>query len=159
MDLPPSTLFTRLPPILQNLTWSQLDPSKDCVSTGAFVAQVVRFQLESSSSNDDDGDGKDQNNHYPLHELSAFIQGCSSEDGLTTVTNVSYGELADWFAYSSAVDSKGLDLLLGKVQHDGICVLEYCRSYQFEGDPDLAGIGVSRCCAVFSDVVVVSLTQ
>ncbi|KAK3391337.1 hypothetical protein B0T20DRAFT_423431 [Sordaria brevicollis] len=129
MDFPPSALFTRLPPILQNLTWSQLDPGKDCAATGAFVAQVVRFQLDNDGAED----------FYPLHELSAFIQGSWVGDELT---NVSYGELADWFAYSSGVDSKGLDSLLGKVQHDGVCVLEYCKSYQFEGDPDLAGIGV-----------------
>lgn len=128
MDLDPVALFARVPDVLQNLTWSMLKPERDCAATGAFVARVAHFKLE--------GNG-DQNN-YPLHELSAFIQGCSN----VTLAGVSYGELADWFIYRAAVDSKALTSLVEEVGN-GTCVLDYCKSYRFEGDPDLAGIGVS----------------
>ncbi|KAH7628177.1 hypothetical protein B0T09DRAFT_176446 [Sordaria sp. MPI-SDFR-AT-0083] len=130
MDLDPTSLFARVPDVLQNLTWSMLKPERDCAATGAFVAQVVHFKLERNG---------DQNN-YPLHKLSAFIKGCSD----VTLAAVSYGGLADWFIYNSAVNSKGLVSLVEKVGN-GTWVLDYCKSYNFEGDPDLAGIGVSAC--------------
>ena len=130
MDLDPTSLFARVPDVLQNLTWSMLKPERDCAATGAFVAQVVHFKLERNG---------DQNN-YPLHKLSAFIKGCSD----VTLAAVSYRGLADWFIYNSAVDSKGLVSLVEKVGN-GTWVLDYCKSYNFEGDPDLAGIGVSAC--------------
>lgn len=135
MDLDPTSLFARVPDALQNLTWSMLRPERDCAATGAFIAQIGHFNLESNG---------DQNN-YPLHELSAFIQGCPN----VTLADVSYGGLADWFIYNSAVDSTGLTSLVEEVGN-GTCVLDYCKSYNFEGDPDLAGIGVS---AAFSVIV------
>lgn len=114
-----------------------LKPERDCAAAGAFVAQVVHFKLES------DGD----RNNYPLHELSAFIQSCSD----VTLTNMSYGGLADWFIYSSAVDSKRLDSLLGEVGNK-TCVLEYCKSYRFEEGPDLVGTGVSAAFSATVDI-------
>lgn len=120
-------------------------PQKTAHPQAPSLLKSLRFQLESSSSTAGDEE-IDQNNNYSLHELSAFIQGCWAEDGTSVggLTNVSYGELADWFAYSLAVDSEGLDLLLEKVQHDGISVLEYYRSYKFEGESGFSWYGGVR---------------
>ncbi|KAK3361650.1 hypothetical protein B0T24DRAFT_642088 [Lasiosphaeria ovina] len=117
-------LLSRIPPVLQNLTWLDFDPARNCTWAGRLLGQFWR----------DDG----------VEELSAgylflFARTCAppAAAGLPGVTP---GDVVDWDAYNFLYRNVSLVDITTEV--DSACHAEFCRNLKWPGNPDLSGVGV-----------------
>lgn len=98
---------------LTNLSLSDLDLTRDCASTGSALALLLESGI------------------LPFESMISMVR--ANYDGNLTATDA---DLVGW--YTSTNDS----LADGKDQLIDSCFAEFCRALQWEGNSDLAGIGV-----------------
>lgn len=118
----PSLIMDQSNP-LANLILSTFDVEKNCTAAGAFAAHILQFW--------------DDEDSFPLLSLRELVTFCSN----TTIANITDGNLVDWYGFTDATAADSLkDFVAGM---SNACQPDFCRNLEWEGNPDLAGIGVS----------------
>ena len=114
-----------IPSVLSNLTWDDFIPNKNCELSGKAIAgALVQKKDESAISTFD--------------VLIQFARACAP----VSLSNVTLAQILDWNTdMLSKNASSSVLVLIDKV--DKQCHRELCFNMNFEGNPDLSGIGVS----------------
>jgi len=112
--------------ILTNWTFSDVDFTKDCERSANFLAKLYQQGwLE---------DGVIGMSSYPFAELMSVLRSISPDP----FRNVSRGAIVDWVI--ALDDNLPLPVVIFRTSE--ICRVELCPKLQWEGNADLAGIGV-----------------
>ncbi|KAM7215152.1 hypothetical protein V8F06_009470 [Rhypophila decipiens] len=109
-----------LHPLLRNLTWKDFDPSINCTWAGRLLGQWWRWDL------DDEYEGTSS------YLISSFAWACSP----VPLINVTRGQIVDWDIYQDIT----LSVLMNRTEE--ACFRDFCQHLEWEGNSDLAGIGV-----------------
>lgn len=120
------TDLSSLPKVLQNLTWLDFDPQKNCTWAGKLFAQLHSNAEELS-----------------FHYLAEFAYACGPISLRDTVT---VGDLINFNNINVARTNASLLALDDKVKiynKTSSCHEAFCQNAKWEGNPDLSGIGVS----------------
>ncbi|KAK3347820.1 hypothetical protein B0H65DRAFT_156927 [Neurospora tetraspora] len=124
-----SDIYAKLPITLKNLTLDHLKPERNCTAAGTIAAQISYFLDQDIF----------MTSLPSVSDLLIFLYACSN----TTLGKLSPGEAVDWYIYHRESNADAFDGLWWKIVHsNSVCVKSFCRHYNWEGDPDLAGIGV-----------------
>ncbi|KAM7198213.1 hypothetical protein V8F20_006240 [Naviculisporaceae sp. PSN 640] len=115
--------LSNLPPVLRNLTWEDFDPSKNCTLAGKLLGQWA--------GSPDSTDAR--TNPYIMAE---FVKASSP----IPINNTTHGQIIDWDMYNTVIRNVTLDALMEPTKK--LCFREFCQNLDWEGDQDLAGIGV-----------------
>lgn len=118
-----------LPALLQNRTWLDFDPRLNCTVAGQLFAQ-----LQAHNYNYDE---------IFLHDLVSFVSRCAvfslrNSRGV----NVTAGQIVDFYRRNREVSRGTLFHLNEAIPIHEACHSEFCKSLQWEGNPDISGIGV-----------------
>lgn len=118
---------------LSTLPFSSLNFTADCVLAAQFEA--LRNETSATAAFTID---KEDVGDVPVLTLVALVRaGVPPSINLTGITD---GNIVDWYLPQHRADPNvGSDAITAPEA----CRAEYCRALRWEGDPDLAGIGVS----------------
>ncbi|KAK3316798.1 hypothetical protein B0H66DRAFT_562209 [Apodospora peruviana] len=115
-----------VPAVLRNLTWKDFDPSSNCEWTGKVFGQLYRWG----------------NNGVGMLGMSTYLMAeFARATAPVSLANVTGVQIADWDAYVYQTTNITL-YYLGYAIMPAECKQECCRNLKWEGNPDLAGIGV-----------------
>ncbi|KAK4217480.1 hypothetical protein QBC37DRAFT_46396 [Rhypophila decipiens] len=114
-------------PDLAKLTWQDFDVTKNCSWAGRLQAQIFRQQ-----------GGFEEFDGPSTYLTVMFARECSP----VSLENVTSGEIVDWDIWVSNTKNINVVDLWNRTLENQTCLQSYCRRLQWEGDPDLSGIGV-----------------
>ncbi|KAK3947297.1 hypothetical protein QBC32DRAFT_374397 [Pseudoneurospora amorphoporcata] len=125
----------RLPAVLRNLTLSDLIVENNCATASRVLAGN-----QHAISNVSETYG-----HLPalpFMDVYSLLKDCASTP--PDVSNVTYGQAIEWFIYQNKSDPNGTLSLLEDLRDSESkeCHIAFCNNLQWEGNPDLSGIGV-----------------
>lgn len=131
-----SEIYAKLPIALKNLTLGHLEPERNCSVAGNIASQISYII-----------DQETLMTAVPsVSDLLSFLHTCSN----TTLGKLSPGDAVNWYIYQRDSYPGALDELWWEIAStSSACKESYCRHYEWEGDPDLAGIGVSSSFFIF----------
>ncbi|KAJ4399664.1 hypothetical protein N0V85_005954 [Neurospora sp. IMI 360204] len=129
-DLLASPSTRGLPAVLRNLTLSDLNVENNCPTASRVLAGNQHAISEA--------------NGYlpalPFMGVYSLLQDCAPTS--VDVSNVTYGQAIDWFVRQQQSDPNGALSLLEDLRDSKECHIDFCNNLQWEGNPDLSGIGV-----------------
>jgi len=113
----------------RNWIISEINFSKDCQNTAKFVAKVAKEADDISESN------------FAYAELITLLRSVSP----VPFQNVSSGAIVDW---ANSNDLTNFYRATSQQTVKDKCKEQFCQEFQWEGNSDVAGIGVSTQCPV-----------
>lgn len=131
VDLLASPNTRGLPAVLRNLTLSSLNVENNCETASRVLAGNQHAISEAHGYLPT----------LPFMGVYSLLQDCAPTT--VDVSNVTYGQAIDWFVYQQKSDPNGALSLLENLRDSKECHINFCNNLQWEGNPDLSGIGVS----------------
>lgn len=116
-------MATDIPNVLSNLTWLDFIPNQNCQLSGKAIAGALLQKEDASEISTFD-------------VLIQFARACAP----VSLVDVSLAQILDWNTQISSQNSSSVLDLVDTVNQQ--CHGELCSNMNFEGNPDLAGIGV-----------------
>lgn len=129
-DILVSSGIRGLPAVLRNLTLSDLNVENNCQTASQVLAGNQHAISEAHGYLP----------ALPFKDVYSLLQHCAPTT--VDVSNVTYGHAIDWFIHQQESNPNGTLSLLEKLRDSEKCHKDFCNNLQWEGNPDLSGIGV-----------------